>query len=255
MGLQELMDERRRRRCESSLLEFFYAAWRVLEPSTELVKSWHYELICAYLELATFGRFKQQFPEALGLICNVPPRSGKSSLISVAWPVWSWIHRPSLRFLCASYAEQLAAEHSLKRRNLIQSRWYQHRWGDRFQLSSDRNRISDFGNDKTGHMIGTSVTGVSTGFGADICVGDDLLAQDDAFSEAARTMTNRWLDGTWSTKLNDPATGIFVHVSQRLAEDDPVGHLLSTQPGRWVHLKIPLECEADTTYEFPEVVR
>ncbi len=98
MGLRELMDERRRRRCESSLLEFFYSAWKVLEPETPLVQSWHYELICAYLELVTRGQFQRQFPDKLGLIINVPPRSGKSSLISVAWPCWSWILRPSLRF-------------------------------------------------------------------------------------------------------------------------------------------------------------
>ncbi len=94
---------------------------------------------------------------------------------------------------------------------------------------------------------------MATGLGADICIGDDLLNQDDAFSEAARTATARWIDGTWSTKLNSPAEGVFVHVSQRLAEDDPTGHLLEQQPGRWIHLKIPLECEEETTYEFPEV--
>ncbi len=175
MGLREHLEERRRRRFEGSLVEFFYGAWEILEPMTPLCESWHYEYIAEYLELITRGQFKERYPDKLGLICNVPPRSGKSSLLSVAWPVWSWISRPSMRFLCASYAEQLAGDHSLKRRNLIQSRWFQERWGNRFQLSADRNRIADFANDKTGFMIGTSVGGLATGLGADVCVGDVIF--------------------------------------------------------------------------------
>jgi len=167
MGLKDLLAERAKRKCEESLHEFFLQAWHVLEPATELVDSWHYELISQYLELVTRGQFRKRYPEKQGTICNVPPRTAKSSLISIAWPCWSWIDRPGMRFLCASYSDQLATEHSLHRRNLITSRWFQGRWGDRFMLSADRNRINDFGNDKMGFMIGTSVGGTATGLGGE----------------------------------------------------------------------------------------
>ncbi len=244
--LKELLEERRKRKCEECLHDFFLHAWKVLEPGTELVDSWHYELVAQYLELITKGEFRKRYPDKLGIIINVPPRTGKSTLVSVCWPVWSWIERPAMRFLCASYSDQLASEHSMARRNLVTSRWYQQRWGDRFMLSADRNRINDFGNNVLGYMIGTSVGGTATGLGGDVCVGDDLLSQDDAFSETAKGATNRWLDSTWSTKLNDPAHGAFVHISQRLAEDDPSGWLLTQAPERWIHLKIPLVCVEDT---------
>jgi len=250
--LRELLEERKKRKAEESLHEFFLHAWSVLEPATELVDSWHYELICQYLELVTKGEFRRRYPEKLGLIVNVPPRTSKSTLLSVCWPCWSWISRPSLRFLCASYSDQLASEHSMARRNLLTSRWYQQRWGDKFQFSPDRNRITDFGNTAMGYMIGTSVGGTVTGLGGDICIGDDLLSQDDAFSEAAKSATNRWIDGTFSTKLNNPASGCFVHIAQRLAEDDPSGHLLEQAPDRWIHIKIPLVCTEDKEeYVFP----
>jgi hypothetical protein len=119
-------------------------------------------------------------------------------------------------------------------------------------LSADRNRINDFGNDKMGLMVGTSVGGTVTGLGGDVCIGDDLLSQDDAFSEAAKAATNRWIDGTFSTKLNNPSSGCFVHVSQRLAEDDPSGYLLEQGANRWIHIKVPLLCvEDEEVYEFP----
>ena len=252
MGLKELLEERKRRKCEESLHEFFLQAWHVLEPGTPLIDSWHYELITSHLELITRGEFRKRYPEKLGVVINVPPRTGKSTLVSVCWPAWSWIDRPSLRFLCASYSDQLATEHSMARRNLVTSRWYQSRWGDRFMLSGDRNRVNDFGNDRLGFMIGTSVGGTATGLGGDVCVADDLLSQDDAFSEAQKGATNRWIDSTWATKLNNPASGAFVHIAQRLAEDDPTGHLLQQAKDRWIHLKIPLVCtEESVIYELP----
>jgi hypothetical protein len=249
--LKDLLEERRKRKCEGSLHDFFVEAWQVLVPGEPFVDSWHYRLIAEYLELITRGEFRKRYPEKQGLLIGVPPRTGKSSLVNVSWPVWSWVQRPSLRFLCASYSDQLASEHSMARRNLILSKWFQKNWGERFALSADRNRISDFGNDRGGFMVATSVGGTVTGLGGDVCIGDDLLSQDDAFSETVRSATNRWLDSTFATKLNDLAKGCFVHIAQRLAEDDPIGHLLSQAPEQWIHLKVPLECEEDTEYAYP----
>jgi predicted phage terminase large subunit-like protein len=254
--LASLLGQRRRlaenARLESSLSSFFQAAWHVVEPETELCSSWHYALVCEWLELISSGHFKQIYPDQFGLIINVPPRTAKSSLITVVWPVWTWILRPATRFLCASYSDKLAGDHSIKRRNLITSQWFQERFGSRFRLKDDRNRIDHYDNDKTGYHIATSVGGSGTGFGGDVCLGDDLLNAQGAFSEAARDSTNRWIDSTFSTRLNNPATGVFVHVSQRLADDDPTGHLLEQQPGKWVHIKIPLEAEHDERYIFPQ---
>src|SRR5207245_1926500 len=128
--LTDYLAERRKRRCEQSLLEFFREAWKVLEPETRFIDSWHYQLIAEYLELVTRGQFRKRFPGKIGIIFNQPPRTAKSSLITICWPCWSWIAKPSLRFLCASYSDQLASEHSVARRNLLLSKWYQRNWGD-----------------------------------------------------------------------------------------------------------------------------
>ncbi len=219
-SLSSLLQERKRRqqtaRMEASLAEFFREAWReVLERDRRLTWSFHYDFLCETLEMISSGDFKRQHPELLGVIICVPPRTSKSGLVTVAWPAWAWIRQPSLRFLCASYSGTLSADHSIKRRNLITSPWFQSRWASRFALSGDLNRTDDYANDQTGRITATSVGGSVTGLGGDICIGDDLLNQDDQFSEAARKATNRWIDGTWTTKLNNPSTGVFVYVSQR----------------------------------------
>jgi len=236
---------------ENDLGAFFRAAWPVLEPTRSLVWSWHYDLLVEFLEAITSGQFKERYPEKAGIVICVPPRSSKSGLVTITWPVWTWLKRPSMRFLCASYSGTLSSDHSKKRRDLIMSRWFQECFGTRFALSDDLNRIDDFGNDKTGRITATSVGGTTTGRGADFCIADDLISQDESFSEAACTAATRWVDSTWSTKLDDPRTGVFVHVSQRLAENDVPGHLLEHQPDRWIHLKVPLEAEQEECYVFP----
>ena len=65
-------------RLESDLTAFFRAAWVVIEPETPLIWSFHYDWLCEWLTLISSGEFKKLNPDKLGVIVNVPPRSGKS---------------------------------------------------------------------------------------------------------------------------------------------------------------------------------
>src|ERR1039458_5842135 len=232
------------------LQSFFRRAWSIIEPETLLIWSWHYEYLCSWLTLISSGEFKKRYPEKLGIIINVPPRSGKSALSTIIWPVWTWLEHPERRFLCGSYSLELAIDHANKRRFIVKSQWFQECFGNRFAPTTDK--TDDFRNNKTGYFICTSPDSAGTGFGGDICIGDDLLNAQDAYSEAKRKSTNRWLDDTFRRRLNNPAAGAFVHISQRLNEEDPTGHLLEKNPGEWIHLKIKREAEEDERYEFPD---
>ena len=236
---------------ESNLAVFFKWAWMIIEPETPLVWSFHYDLLSEWLELVSSGQFKQRYPEKSGLIICVPFRSAKSSLVTICWPVWVWLKSPAKRFLCASYSDRLACDHSIKRRNLITSHRFQEKFGSRFSLVDDQNRVDSYANDKTGVCSATSVGGSVTGVGANVLIGDDCLSQDGSYSDATRATTNRWIDSTWSTRRNDPASDLFVFVQQRLAEDDVPGHLLVEQKNKFLLIRIPLEAEEDESYTFP----
>ena len=240
------------------LADFFRAAWVILEPELPLVWSWHYEYLCEWLTMIGNGEFKKQFPDKLGIIINVPPRTAKSTLCTVAFPVWTWLEHPQRRFLCASYSGDLAIDHAGKRRYLVKSAFFQKHFADRFRYTTDQ--TSDFRNDRTGYFIATSISGAGTGFGGDICIGDDLLSAQEARSKAVKKATNDWLDSTFRKRLNSQTTGCFVHISQRLAADDPTGHLLGTEnpseqdaslANEWIHIKIPREAERNEEYIFP----
>jgi predicted phage terminase large subunit-like protein len=185
------------------------------------------------------------------LIINVPPRTMKSTISTVTFPTWIWGPKnvPQKRFLFGSYAESLARKHSLYRRNLINSDWYQTKWADRFSLSGDQNVKTDYSNDKTGQMKSAGILGSVTGEGADIIVLDDPHDPLGAESDADRESIIQAIDLTWSSRLNDKKTGAIVVVMQRLHEQDATGHLL--QKGGWTHLCLRQISEDKERHVFP----
>jgi len=156
--------------------------------------------------------------------------------------VWWWTFDPHIRFLTASYGEKLATRDALKSRRLIQSAWYRARWGHVFRLTSDQNQKSRYENDQTGYRLATSVGGTGTGEGGDVILLDDPHKADEVESDTERENVIDWLDGTISTRFNDPASGVEVLVMQRLHENDATGHML--EQGGWTHLCLPAEYDA-----------
>jgi predicted phage terminase large subunit-like protein len=223
---------------------FVRAAWRVLHPGRRLVWSWHYDLLCEYLALV-----RQR--KVLRMILNVPPRTAKTTVVSLCFPCWCWASDPEIAFLCASHSMDLSVEHNVLRRNLLLSSWYQGLWGDRFHLASDRNLVTEFVNDHRGGMIATSVGARTLGKGGDIAILDDPMSADQALSDAERKTANLWLHHTLLPRLNDPPTSPVVLVMQRLHELDSTGFFLEQEPGVWTHVRVPLVAEEDERWLFP----
>jgi predicted phage terminase large subunit-like protein len=204
------------------LATFIREAWPVLQPARPMVWSWHYDLLCEYLTLVKDRMVRR-------LLINVPPRTAKSTIATICFPCWVWATEPGHTFLCASYSRELSTEHSVARRNLIMSPWYQQRWGKRFSLASDQNLKTQFDNNQRGQMIATSVGATATGKGGDTLIVDDPLSADQALSDAERKTANDWFDGTLRSRLNHPASGAMVVIMQRLHELDLTGFLLASE--------------------------
>lgn len=145
---------------ERRLRHFVRQAWHVVEPFAPFKPNWHLDAIADHLEAVERGEIRN-------LLVTMPPRMGKSLTISVFYPAWRWINKPGMRFLYASYSQDLATAHSLATRRVIESDWYRERWGDRFQLAGDANLKTRFENDQRGQRYSTSVGGVVTGVGGD----------------------------------------------------------------------------------------
>ena len=225
--------EQERRAASASLYEFVRQAWPVVEPGVEFMPSWHIEQICEHLEAITAGELRK-------LLINIPPRHSKSTIVSVMFPMWEWLTRPEEKYLCASYSAVLSIRDNLKARRLVQSPWYQDRWGHMFMLAGDQNAKQRFENNKTGYRIATSVGGTATGEGGSRLLLDDPHSAQDAQSDVMRESALEWFDMVWSTRLNDPKRDAMVTIMQRLHERDVSGHILE-DIGGWEHLCIPAE--------------
>lgn len=224
---------------ERSLAEFITQAWHTVEPETEYQDNWHIHTICDHLEAA-------RRREIRNLLINMPPRMQKSLTVSVFFPAWVWTLEPGERFLYSSYAERLASDHSKATRRVIQSDWYQARWGNKVQLARDQNAKLQFENTAMGVRMATSVGGRAAGVGGDYVVVDDPHNVSESESETKRESVLRWWDQTMASRLNDPATGVRIIVMQRVHEDDLSGHVL--EQGGYTHLNLPMEYEPDRAH-------
>jgi predicted phage terminase large subunit-like protein len=209
-----------------------------MEPKP-FVPGYHVDAICEHLQAVSDG-------DLANLLMNVPPRHTKSTLTSVAWPAWDWSRHPWLRWLFASYGADLAIRDSVRCRRLIESAWYQERYGRVYQLEADQNQKTRYETTRGGRRLATSVGGAGTGEGGDRIVVDDPLKADEASSDPRLDEAINWWDGTISTRGDDPATVSKVIIMQRLHERDLTGHVLELmqQDGEpFDHLVLPAEYE------------
>jgi predicted phage terminase large subunit-like protein len=220
---------------ERSLSRFVREAWHVVEPDVPLIGNWHIQAICQHLEAQTAGQIKR-------LLINVPPGTLKSILVCVMWPAWEWITFPGRRFLFGSYDQALSTRDSLRCRALLESRWYQTRWGDRFKPRGDQNQKTRFDNNRGGWRIATSVGGRGTGEHPDRKVFDDPHSARQAASNALRQGALDWWDQTMGTR-GEPRGATSTGIMQRLHTRDLSGHVL--QRGGWDHLMLPMEFDPD----------
>jgi predicted phage terminase large subunit-like protein len=242
-----ILEEVDRADCEDSLYTFLQYGWQYLDP-TPFTPGWPIEAIAEHLQAVCDGEIRR-------LLINIPPRCSKSTLTSVAFPAWVWTQRnisptsgAGVQFLHASYAQSLSLRDSVKCRRLIESPWYQRLWGARFNLMGDQNTKTRFDNSAGGSRLSTSVGSALTGEGGSIIVCDDPNSAQEAFSEATIEATKEWWDGALSTRLNDPRTGAFVVIQQRLGEEDLTGHILSKDADNWTHLCLPMRYEPERSF-------
>lgn len=216
---------------------FVEDAWHVIEPGKPFVPGWHLDAIAEHLQAVAEGKITR-------LLVNMPPRHGKSTLISVLWTSWLLLNDPSTRLLCSSYAMNLATRDNVKARRLIKSPWFQTRYGKVFTLANDQDAKVKFETNKLGYRMAVSVGSSATGEGGDILILDDPHNIDEKLSETTRQAAIDWFDNTWSTRLNDQQTGKMVVVGQRIHEEDVSAHILDTNDGEWVHLNLPAEYDS-----------
>ncbi|MCP9925033.1 terminase, partial [Synechococcus lacustris C3-12m-Tous] len=133
------------------------------------------------------------------LIVTIPPRTGKSLLVSKLFPAY-WISRYPSRFCAiASYSAELAYAHSREARHYYVSANH--------QLSKDSTAVGNWLTPDRGGCIAAGVRGPFTGKGYALGIIDDpYKGPEDAGSAAQRKKLIEWFQSVWLTRAEPGAT-------------------------------------------------
>jgi hypothetical protein len=113
------------------------------------------------------------------------------------------------------------------------------------------NQKNGFANTQRGEMIATSVGASATGRGGNFLLADDLIHPQQANSDLEREHAIRWLDETYSTRLDDKRTGRMIVIEQRTHLADLTGHLLEQGAGRTFRCRLSLNARPRLSFRVP----
>lgn len=197
-----------------SFHDFVKMVWPLVEHARVFVDNWHIEAICQHLEAVYRGDIKR-------LVINVPPGSMKSLLTSVMWPVWCWIQDPGWRFILGSFDESLVGRRDGgKVLDIVRSKWFQQRWGDRVMIKGKDPSIGEFYTTRGGMRFSTSVGGKVLGRHAHAFIVDDPT-KPQTMTDLTLADARRWKQETASSRLLPG--GAYVLIMQRLHSNDLAG--------------------------------
>lgn len=184
--------------------------------------------------------------ESPRLIITVPPRHGKSEIVSRRWPVWHLGMFPDHELVLASYGQSLANDMSRDARQVRNDNL------DLFpglQARADKDGVEQW--KIVGGRGGYKAVGVGgplTGSGAHALIIDDPVKDRVAAdSPVQREAVWQWYQTVASTRLA-PGAGVLVMMT-RWHEDDLVGRLLEAertgQGDSWRKVDFPAIAESD----------
>lgn len=224
--IQAAKKELKRRAASVSLAAFVTYTYEGYELG------WVHEEICQKLDQFLEDVAQKKSPR---LIICMPPRSGKSELVSRRFPAYLLGRYPELSFVGTSYSTDLAGTFAKDTQRIMESEAFKDvfpevripekgtpangkiRQADRFEILGHR-----------GSYYSVGVGGSLTGRGADILVVDDPVSNmEDAMSERVREKTWDWFTSVAYTRLS-PGAGMVV-MATRWHMDDLIGRLLDAQ--------------------------
>ena len=206
---------------------------------------WVHKDICQRLEEFSRDVTEKKSPR---LMLFMPPRHGKSTLASVAFPAWHLGRNPQHEFISCSYSGSLAMGFSRKVRGLLREEGYKSAFKTRLdpQSQSAEAWLTTSG----GGYVAAGVGGGITGKGAHILVIDDPVKnRDDAESANARSSAWDWYTSTAYTRLA-PGGGVLV-ILTRWHDDDLAGRLLKAAADngeQWEVVNYPARAEVDEAF-------
>ena len=225
----------------------------VLFTTPNYKMGWVHREICETLE-----KFLQDVRDGKSprLMISMPPRSGKSELVSRKFPAYAFGVDPDLQIIATSYGADMAQRFNRDVQRVIDNDLYKAAFPDTSLNAGKSNnskgayiRTSDLFEivGHTGSYRSCGVGGGITGMGADILIIDDPVKdRKSANSATVRQSIYEWYTSTAYTRLS-PGGGVIV-MCTRWHVDDLLGMLLKEEQNggdKWHVINYPAIAEHD----------
>ena len=174
------------------------------------------------------------------IIIAMPPRCGKSELVSRRLPAWYLGQNPNCRIITASYSQQLASLFNRDVQRIMEDPIYDEIFPDTVMGGTSAAKVLEDGMgfnkakrtanmfevvNKDGYLISIGRGGSITGFGGDLIIADDLIKNaDEARSETILDGLWDWYGNTLYSRLEGGANLIIC--ATRWSKRDLTGRLL-----------------------------
>jgi predicted phage terminase large subunit-like protein len=227
---------------EESLRAYAKMMWPVMEAGQPMTTGWATDAICDHLQAVSEGHI-------LNLGIFVPPGMAKSALTCVYFPTWEWGPRkmPHLRYITASYSEDLTLGTNRLSRALIDSDVYRKWWrkgsdgSELWTIDPKQDTKTEFATNKMGFRFATSTGGTITGKRGHRLIFDDLHSAQQAESDAIRTGQVTWFRESAQNRVVDAQTRKIL-IMQLLNAND--AGAVAKELG-WTILCLPMRYEHD----------
>lgn len=205
-----------------------------------------HKLICRFVQNIADG-----VEEYKRTAISLPPRTGKSLLISKIFPSWQMGRSPTAQFIMSSYALGLSQENSRAVLSFLDSEKFKWVFPE-CTVYIDKCNLTTIRNEHGGLIKVASAGGNVTGFGfgcldeeqlPGIGILDDLLA--DGNSDTVMESTFAWVQTQFLTR-SLPVNAI-ISMGTRFHKDDITGRLLSASAENWKILNVPALCVDEDT--------
>ena len=170
------------------------------------------------------------------LMISLPPRHGKSELVTVRYTAWRLEREPAMPIILGAYNQTLAERFSRKIRRIAR---------ERVALSTERKAAEEWETAAGGGVraagVGTGITGMG---GRLIVIDDPVKSREEANSEAFRERVWDWYRDDLYTRL-EPG-GSIILIMTRWHEDDLAGRLLREMAAggeQWRVINLPALAE------------
>ena len=224
-----------------SLGRFHTEAFKMMHGGETMAPGLHIDAMVHVLEQLALGTITR-------LIITLPPRHGKSELVSGSFPAWLVGHDLGAKVSVVSYGLELSEPLIDKARMIIKHPSYVRLFPGTV-LTRGKDRREHFQVSGGGGVRAASKGGAMTGHGGHFMVVDDYHKAGESLSPAEREKAIEVFRNTFFNRFDNLTDSRIVIVQQRIHEDDLPGWALRT--GNWHHLNLPAYAEQDEDIPLP----